>query len=1215
MSDILSNVEREGNRLESIISNIADKIDSLGINFDSFNHYLEESYLQEMNEEYEKLAEEYQKQADLLEQINSLSEDRREELLDSLNEERKRYNEVKKEAEKNIKAKTAEINSKKKEFSNNKVATKTSNMGNNFLRMGKQAEGFGKIGAKVGKSLTSAGNFLSKGATKLLGPIGLIIDVLNMFGKAAKEVAEARAELMKFENERNAALVDRNVAIINNEAESLSEEINLTLTKGMNALNIAIMSATGKAQVANMEAIASVNTKVSNITEGYNAAAWKARNSQIDIEATKEKNSIQVEGAQAKAASSNIAAQTQFDLNQRKYDIEAQKIELDFSKKNAEINKNSDRYAMEHGGGVLGAKTVGTGESFSTEKKTNKRASTIGTFVNDNTTGNAIAGTAGSVGNTFGVSAVADIQSAYLTTQEANADRAIAILENNIKMSDAVVSTQAKIGGQVASAMSQVENAVTDATTTVKTQMIDAVTTVKKSYAQATQTVEKWIMDFEKNALFSGTNKGLSSKEQLDTYKSFLNKAVTEISQQTGMQQQEIIDIQNNYASESGRSLVGNMDDMKNTAYLGKYIGSSKIATDIASQTEIFNMGMSDTMEMMWHMTKKVNKMGLDGKKYLKDMVNNLKMAQKYNFKGGVKGMMEIAKWAQNVRFDMNKLPALVDNLLDGGLEGSITKAAQLQVLGGNFAMGADPLAMMYEAIDDPGALAQRYADMLKGQGSLNYETGAVDFKGVSNLMLHQAAKVLNMDVGDLKKMAGQSLKREKMGNILSSDLDEEQQSNLINKAYMKDGEWMVNDINNNAINVKDINKDNIANIQPDNSGQTLEESVQAITGWLDREAGLKEAINSKLGQMLQDNGTFEQNQKERYNTAMSDLQNPSKWLSIMEVEMGLATQAFKTFFNDEEDPINKILQTSNNALAAIDIGVAGVESSIYNVAQKLDSIIANSDIDDNSAEGKMREVWKRYDELWGADDRKSIVDSLNKLKDRFTDATGNSGNVDWAKLKQTQDFKNIISNGMGRDLEYIIKDKAGLEYSGDNWKNWSNEDVEALFNTMNDGVVSSNGNSMITAASNVTPIHDGSVQLAKSDPKDTALFAKAGGPFDTLFNGIFAKINEVSNILPKNLEYIMPLAKVVDSFSNSKYTPNNDSIKIDTIKIELNGKLELSGSNGQSVDILSELQNNPILLRSLTQLIGEAINKNINGGKSTYNGGVATPRFNSVNF
>ena len=94
-----------------------------------------------------------------------------------------------------------------------------------------------------------------------------------------------------------------------------------------------------------------------------------------------------------------------------------------------------------------------------------------------------------------------------------------------------------------------------------------------------------------------------------------------------------------------------------------------------------------------------------------------------------------------------------------------------------------------------------------------------------------------------------------------------------------------------------------------------------------------------------------------------------------------------------------------------------------------------------------------------------------------------------------------------------------------------------------------------------------------------------------------------------------MSMINAFNRVANSKDTANDGTIKIDTVKIELNGKLELTSGNGQSIDIIKEIQNNPMLLRSLSEMISESINKNINGGKSTYTGGTPTPRFKGMGF
>lgn len=167
----------------------------------------------------------------------------------------------------------------------------------------------------------------------------------------------------------------------------------------------------------------------------------------------------------------------------------------------------------------------------------------------------------------------------------------------------------------------------------------------------------------------------------------------------------------------------------------------------------------------------------------------------------------------------------------------------------------------------------------------------------------------------------------------------------------------------------------------------------------------------------------------------------------------------------------------------------------------------------------------------------------------------------------------------------------------------------------INDGAISADGQSMSVAASRITPINDGTV--ATTNPQDHAIFAKTGGPFDTLFNGIFAKINDISSVLPKSMPYEFPeqtikeLYKPLYNQQNNSNSVSNSPIKVEPITLNIN----LDGALGKSKDFLEEITNNPMLVRSLSQLISESINKNINGGKSTYTVGLSTARFKNIEF
>ena len=64
----------------------------------------------------------------------------------------------------------------------------------------------------------------------------------------------------------------------------------------------------------------------------------------------------------------------------------------------------------------------------------------------------------------------------------------------------------------------------------------------------------------------------------------------------------------------------------------------------------------------------------------------------------------------------------------------------------------------------------------------------------------------------------------------------------------------------------------------------------------------------------------------------------------------------------------------------------------------------------------------------------------------------------------------------------------------------------------------------------------------------------------------------------------------------------NDGKVQIDPVNIKIDGKLELTGSNGQTVDIISELNNNPMLLRAISDMIVQNISTKYYGGRPVGN-------------
>lgn len=1064
------------------------------------------------------------------------------------------------------------------------------------------------LGGKFGKSLSGAGMTLAKFSPY----IAAAMVALDLLSKSVRSFYETTNELQKIENEKAKLQTQRNIKL---NTLAYKEQIDTLQTEGNNILkriNFAAEIGTQGVNIANMKANNILSTHLDVITKGINDTAWESLSRKLDIDKAEEKKSLSEKYGGSKLENEINLAKQELSVRSTERYFEEEQTKLDTLTKATQLQAEEYKTRKKHW----------FMQTMSNEQKASigKSGQDFGAVQGLYTAGAINAGITGALFGSF-----TDKQ----LHQQAAVERDLTSRQNLLDSSESLSKNINELRITNAKVSTDINNTILTATKSLEEIAIDGKYERKKSMLQFSHTIENLAGELQKLLYESGYGKGLTSKQQLDAYNVSMQGIMENIANKTGLTHKEIMSMQNAYGSTTGRSITANGTDLMKGALLGRFSGDLNLPAELANATEIFNMGMSDTLEKVNKIALQANKIGLDGRKYMKDLAKNLQMAQKYTFRGGVEGLMKMAKWAQNVRFDMTQLPTILDKLLDGGLEGAITQGAQLQVLGGNFAMGADPLAMMYEAIDDPEALAKRYAGMLKGMGTWNSKTGQVDFRGVPGLMLRQMAKITGLSVENLRNMASQDIKREKItaSTSLSSDLDEDQKSALINKAYYKDNKWMVNTIDNGEMELSQVTSKNIKNVQADTFEGIIEQSLGHIVSSLDLLTGATEYGQLRLSKEITEGGDLDKEYQARRESWQKDFNENFK--TYKETVLGNMSEASKNFVETITEDANGVEQ-----IVMLEIGkvVKQLEGFRTKYDTNMQSIFAylkkNGLVDINEmkrsagANGKERTLaigtskekgqYSNYSVDLLA--KEGIITGYNKdgtpkiNNDKLVAIFGRGykafnewvSDADKAYNKNTDDYKSTYNN-------------APAASSKAQTVNWVSSVQESNIGrpTVSDGVLSSNGNSMLTSASNITPINDGSVQLAQSDPQDVALFAKTGGPFDTLFNGIFAKINEISSVLPRSMEYIMPLERIFNEISHSKGTANNSKIQIEPIKLIIEGKLDLSNSNGQSVDIINEVKNNPILLRTLTQLISESINKTINGGRSTYTGGIVLPKFN----
>ena len=1098
------------------------------------------------------------------------------------------------------------------------------------IEKGSFGEGFGstKKVKETGEALSMFGGKIGKVGgvlTKFAGWIGIAIEAIKLLDKAIAAIADADAKQQDIQNRRNTMLTDRNIELSNIETEGNVDILNNFKDNMLSEYNQLFTKLQGQVAIANAKAIAATNAQIEGTIGDINNAAWNALAAQTDIWAQQQKLGLQV--AKTNDIENRAIAQRNIELRNRQSERGYQSGQsiLKAQRTNAELNMEEQNYNFEHPFATTVNKMAGgrtNADRVYGDNKWNERYNRdTDKYLSNGAWGSTVLGTANAL--TFDI--LKGTLGSGIKVQQTRTKRDLTNAQNDLNAAQAENANRNKVQNTVIANSNEIKNKVLEGMTDIQSSVIDTQATINKAYQKMAQSVEKWMMDFQDKIYDTGIQKGMTTRGQLDKYRSAMLPIMEEVSRKYGITKDEFVKMQSDYTAE-GRSKLLNREDIKQQSSLGKiYLGGDfGTAAELANNTEIFNMGVSDTVDLMGEMSKQVNKIGLDGRKYLKDMVKNLKMAQKYDFRNGVKGMMKMAKWAQNTRFNMDNLPNMIEDIQKGGLEGIITKAAKLQVLGGRFAMGADPIAMAFEAYNDPAALAKRFNSMTMGMGRFNKETGEVEFNGMEMDQMRALAENSGQSIDDIKKQARYNVKKDRVeGFIKDKTLSQEQRMDLVNKAYYQDGQWKVNDVTGNAVNLSEVNSSNINDIQADTYEGKMEQGMEQLVSFTKLFTGNTEANMAKLSGDINKNGAADNELWKRLELQQEDFHKNFKDYRDKVLEnMQKATEAYKVFLNTfgENDPM-KYMKVK---VAEIKNSLDGFRNDTF---RQLASILSRIGVNEKGE--KTNNVSKTVKPSSDTNnkpnlrpiDEKELKEATTTIKNSrkaplYNDknGAGYGGNFgkgfDLAGARFTHgvhtDSYGEMVKGIGEYVAQPFLNLFGVD--ADNVDRWFNGESTKK-PKVKDGVMSSNGNSMFTQATNVTPINDGKVQIAKSDPKDTAVFAKTGGPFDTLFNDVFGRINDVYNEVHSDTSSDViptePLGKdaiFAESPSISAQSTNDGKVQIDPVNIKIDGKLELANNNGQTVDIISELNNNPMLLRAISDMIVQNISTKYYGGRPVGN-------------
>ena len=176
--------------------------------------------------------------------------------------------------------------------------------------------------------------------------------------------------------------------------------------------------------------------------------------------------------------------------------------------------------------------------------------------------------------------------------------------------------------------------------------------------------IKNWagLFDMDKPIRMAGLSMGILSK-QSDSFRTSIELAANQTAS-FGVGIAELAKMQQDYSEELGRSVQLGKEGL---IAMGKMAAATGLGADGAAKmaADFENQGYSAerTADFVEQIMNDTHKMGLNASKVVKNIAGNMKMLNKYNFKGGVKGLAKMAETTSKLGVDMNFAAGMADKL------------------------------------------------------------------------------------------------------------------------------------------------------------------------------------------------------------------------------------------------------------------------------------------------------------------------------------------------------------------------------------------------------------------------------------------------------------------------------------------------------------------------------------------------------------------------
>lgn len=936
------------------------------------------------------------------------------------------------------------------------------------------AKAMGGLGgglAKLGGVVKMVGGLF----TKLAGPIGWVISALQLFGDAVNAINKYEIEQLGFDKEHYQAWLDFTRQFLDLENQAKTEEINYRYEVIQRNFDVESEIAKAAYSLSADNYAKAVEISLGSITQGISQTAFSAASAAIEAGATAmtNLNTATVEREKATASNEARSLKNEKTLENITQDLVSANItyenaESEISQRNLHNKQRhwavSNMQDAKHGALLGGPKLMLTGSGpednygvTSSEDRYNSqrgeapdgtnRYSTKYKYIyqNDKSVGSAIGDAAINAGKSLTGALESTQELAEKNLEYANTLRAGTQDVHNIQVKNAnnlaILQTEHE---------TNLYNKKRDYDKSIYDKKVETAKKNAQEYLKLTQKEFDVFGTLDETMRKSAIGVGILNEKGIERYVENMTHRMPDIMRKWGVTFEEIANMQNAYTESTGRSINLSNADIEKSLGLTLFTGDQGTTDELNADMQKFAMSVADSSDMFGEILDSARQLGLSTRKTGKDLVRDMKLANKYEFKGAKKALAEMSVWANKVRFDMSELPSVIEKQT-GSFEDVISNAASIQVLGGNFAnyMG-DPLKNAFLGFQDPAELTKNINSALKGIGFFNSRTGKTEISTTDQIRMKAFSEATGISMENLRNQVFQMVQGNKVESALTpknrENYTKKQIELLQQQAHFSDGEWKVTLANGNEESINNLTKSDFADLMPH------EEAMYDLT-----KKGV-ECLEELVGKGKKMSG---ETAAEQITLFQQHTQQFYKTYDDMVVAARKYFEDHKSQFQEELDKNLKIvresyqgyLQVANEGNKEIDAKVKQIQGSASAIASTLASVShlfaqAKSKLEGELNNGKKENV--------GAD-----ADKAGKQVRSVAEAKLQTSNSPQTNNKNNTHKKETFYDATQRVLQANIAAE------------------------LNDGIIAKNGN------------------VIKINDKDQILAAQEGGPVADIFQSV----------------------------------------------------------------------------------------------------------------